>query len=75
MLLRGLSRPGMNMTRSRTKTVPCPACGKKVVWSEQSKWRPFCSERCRTMDLGDWLTEKHRVPGEPAPPDHSEPEN
>lgn len=61
------------MTQTRKKTVVrCPACGKKVVWSEESPWRPFCSQRCRTMDLGDWLAERHRVPGEPAPPDDPE---
>ncbi len=46
------------------KTVKCPTCGKKVVWSEKSKWRPFCSERCRLIDLGEWASESHRIPGE-----------
>ena len=31
-------------------------------WSEQSPFRPFCSERCRVIDLGAWLTEKHAIP-------------
>jgi len=43
-------------------TVPCPTCGKSVVWSATSKWRPFCSERCRLIDLGEWLSENHRIP-------------
>jgi len=42
--------------------VPCPHCGKAVVWAEASKWKPFCSERCRLIDLGDWLSEKHAIP-------------
>jgi hypothetical protein len=42
-------------------TVPCPTCGKKVVWDNSSRWRPFCSERCRLIDLGDWLDENHRI--------------
>jgi endogenous inhibitor of DNA gyrase (YacG/DUF329 family) len=40
---------------------PCPNCGKPVVWSVASKWRPFCSERCRLIDLGDWLDESNRI--------------
>jgi endogenous inhibitor of DNA gyrase (YacG/DUF329 family) len=45
-------------------TVPCPTCGKAVEWSESSRWRPFCSERCRLIDLGDWMSEAHRIAGE-----------
>ncbi|MEJ2593388.1 MAG: DNA gyrase inhibitor YacG [Candidatus Thiodiazotropha sp.] len=42
-------------------TVPCPTCGKAVPWTPDSRWRPFCSERCRLIDLGDWFDEKHRI--------------
>jgi endogenous inhibitor of DNA gyrase (YacG/DUF329 family) len=35
-----------------------------VEWSAAAKWRPFCSERCRLIDLGAWLTEQHAIPGE-----------
>jgi endogenous inhibitor of DNA gyrase (YacG/DUF329 family) len=31
-----------------------------------SRWRPFCSERCRLIDLGEWMSEGHRIAGEPA---------
>lgn len=41
--------------------VACPTCGKKVVWGQDSPWRPFCSERCKLIDLGDWLDESHRI--------------
>jgi endogenous inhibitor of DNA gyrase (YacG/DUF329 family) len=44
--------------------VLCPHCGEKVVWSEQSPWRPFCSERCKLIDLGAWASEEHRIAGE-----------
>ncbi len=62
------------------KTVACPTCGKPVPWTPESRWRPFCSERCRLIDLGAWLTEQHRIstPGnevldqEPSPI-HTEP--
>jgi len=33
-----------------------------VAWSEESRFRPFCSERCRLIDLGAWVTESYRVP-------------
>ncbi len=45
-------------------TVKCPTCGRSIEWSDQSPFRPFCSERCRVIDLGAWLTEKHAIPGD-----------
>jgi len=45
-------------------TVKCPTCRRPVQWSEQSVYRPFCSERCRLIDLGAWLNEQHRIPDE-----------
>ncbi len=52
----------------KPRTVPCPTCGRPVPWDETSRWRPFCSERCRLIDLGEWLAETRRIPGdEPAP--------
>ena len=35
-------------------TVKCPTCDKTVVWAASSKFRPFCSNRCRLIDLGEW---------------------
>jgi len=43
------------------RTVPCPRCGKQVPWVAESAYRPFCSERCKTVDLGAWATEQYRV--------------
>ena len=56
-----------------TTTVKCPTCEKPVEWSEKSPWRPFCSERCKLIDLGAWASEEHRIPGLPAqlPKEHS----
>lgn len=51
------------------KRVKCPNCGRDVDWSHQSVSRPFCSERCRLVDLGAWLSEKHAIPAEPAAPE------
>lgn len=53
-------------------TVPCPTCGKPVVWRPESPWRPFCSERCKLIDLGEWLSEEKRIAGEPQPPSADE---
>ncbi|HEX4051320.1 MAG TPA: DNA gyrase inhibitor YacG [Steroidobacteraceae bacterium] len=44
----------------------CPTCARPIEWSDANPFRPFCSERCRLIDLGDWLTEKHVIPGESA---------
>jgi hypothetical protein len=46
-------------------TVSCPTCQRPVEWSEASPFRPFCSERCRLIDLGEWMSERHVIPGEP----------
>lgn len=48
-----------------TAIVDCPTCGKKVEWTEQSKYRPFCSLRCKQIDLGAWAEEKYVIPGAP----------
>ena len=53
-------------TSHRPLKVACPQCRKKVVWSEQSVYRPFCSKRCRLLDLGAWADESHRIAGQPA---------
>lgn len=47
------------------RTVACPVCGKKSVFEPWNPSRPFCSERCRTMDLGAWASESYRIPAKP----------
>lgn len=56
----------------KLKTLKCPQCRKETVW-EGNPDRPFCSERCRLIDLGAWANEEYRVPGERKPSDE-EPE-
>ena len=51
------------MARKRTLNLRCPIC-KKTVHSEDSDF-PFCSERCRLIDLGNWATDKYVIPGAP----------
>jgi len=38
--------------------VKCPQCGGPVVFLNTNQWRPFCSERCKLIDFGDWINEK-----------------
>ncbi|MDP9083224.1 MAG: DNA gyrase inhibitor YacG [Pseudomonadota bacterium] len=60
-----------------TTTVKCPTCKRPVEWSPESVYRPFCSDRCRLVDLGAWFSEKHRIADQAAdeaeepPPDSS----
>lgn len=52
--------------------VKCPTCGKDVVWVPENKFRPFCSERCKQIDLGAWASEKYVIGGKPADPTEDE---
>lgn len=56
----------MSHTEPRHLHVACPSCGKTVAWREASTHRPFCSERCKLIDLGAWADESHRIAGESA---------
>ena len=42
--------------------VKCPNCKKPVEWSDKSTFRPFCSERCRVIDLGGWADGSYAIP-------------
>ena len=42
--------------------VNCPQCGKPLVWDVRNPSRPFCSERCKMIDLGQWASETYRIP-------------
>ncbi len=44
------------------RIVACPQCGTGIEWSPENRFRPFCSERCKMIDLGAWATERYRVP-------------
>ncbi|MEO7729230.1 MAG: DNA gyrase inhibitor YacG [Burkholderiales bacterium] len=44
------------------RVVNCPQCGKPAAWDPANRFRPFCSERCRVIDLGAWATEGYRIP-------------
>ncbi|MEE8348421.1 MAG: DNA gyrase inhibitor YacG [Acidobacteriota bacterium] len=50
------------------KGLSCPACGREVAKSTSTPF-PFCSERCRLLDLGKWLDGRYRVAGRNVPPE------
>ena len=49
---------------SQPTSVECPTCGTPVEWGAQSPSRPFCSERCKLLDLGAWAAEEHAIAGD-----------
>jgi len=46
-----------------SRKIKCPTCRKETLW-ENNPYRPFCSDRCRVIDLGAWAQERYRIPGE-----------
>lgn len=61
----------MNMPTVPERRVPCPTCWRPSLYTAANPYRPFCSERCRSVDLGAWANEQFRLPAE-APPDPGE---
>jgi endogenous inhibitor of DNA gyrase (YacG/DUF329 family) len=47
-----------------TREVICPQCKKPTEYSAKNPFRPFCSDRCKLIDLGDWADGKHAIPAE-----------
>jgi endogenous inhibitor of DNA gyrase (YacG/DUF329 family) len=52
--------------------VKCPTCSRELEWSPASPFRPFCSERCRLIDLGAWFNEERGIVGEDKPPEETD---
>jgi endogenous inhibitor of DNA gyrase (YacG/DUF329 family) len=48
--------------RTKHRVVACPRCGKSVAWDPANRFRPFCSERCKMIDLGAWANVAYRIP-------------
>ncbi len=51
------------------RTVKCPTCSKAVLYSSENPFRPFCSERCKLIDLGEWAGGERSIPGERVDPE------
>ncbi|MGI9326184.1 MAG: DNA gyrase inhibitor YacG [Pseudomonadales bacterium] len=45
------------------RILQCPNCKASVAWTASNAHRPFCSERCKLIDFGDWADERHSIPG------------
>jgi endogenous inhibitor of DNA gyrase (YacG/DUF329 family) len=52
------------MTSTKKIDTTCPNCQKKDTWKSENQFRPFCSERCKLIDLGAWADEQHRIAGD-----------
>jgi len=57
---------------ARKGAATCPQCGKPLEPGTE-KWRPFCSERCKLADLGQWFAGRYSIPAEPDPDALAEP--
>lgn len=58
-----------NSATKEITEIACPQCKKKVLWHEESKYRPFCSSRCQMIDFGDWAMEKNTIAADDPPDD------
>jgi len=58
----------MTLSEKKPRLVPCPTCSGDSVFNSTNIYRPFCSARCKGIDLGAWASESFRVP-ENTPPD------
>lgn len=56
-------------THASNRQVRCPHCGAFTIYSTSNPWRPFCSERCKSIDFGAWASESYRVEAKPEPTD------
>ncbi|MFT7723150.1 MAG: DNA gyrase inhibitor YacG [Roseateles sp.] len=65
---------GMKTNAQGERLVRCPQCGGDSVFAPRNQWRPFCSERCRQIDLGAWASESFRVPATPPQDPDEQPE-
>ncbi|RMX00578.1 DNA gyrase inhibitor YacG [Legionella jordanis] len=43
--------------------IVCPTCASPNTWQKENSFRPFCSERCKLIDLGEWASESRKIPG------------
>lgn len=50
------------MTEQAERTMKCPQCGLLTVYKQENLFRPFCSERCKLIDLGQWASENYKIP-------------
>lgn len=49
---------------TKIRLAPCSRCGTEIRLDDSNPWRPFCSERCKMADLGDWFSGRYTLPSE-----------
>ena len=57
---------------STSLIVKCPTCQRPVPWTTEQISKPFCSERCKLIDLGEWAMEEKRIAGESLLPENED---
>ena len=50
------------MSNKTTLSIPCPTCQELVLMTDAFPHRPFCSERCKLIDFGEWAAENRKIP-------------
>lgn len=60
-----MTTPADKPAAPRAIVVRCPHCGNPTPYSADNPWRPFCSERCKSLDLGAWASESYRIAAAP----------
>lgn len=56
----------MKKEKNLMHLIKCPLCGQKKTWRTDNPFKPFCSERCKWIDLGEWASEKRKIEGNEA---------
>jgi uncharacterized protein len=52
-------------TKISNQNVKCPTCDKPDTWQADNKFKPFCSDRCKLIDLGEWANESRKISSHP----------
>ena len=59
----------MKTVMNNHQKITCPICGKQDTWRPENRFKPFCSDRCKLIDLGEWASETRTIPGNTLDPD------
>ncbi len=57
----------MSVPMNHYQEIACPTCAKQNTWHAENLFKPFCSDRCKLIDLGEWASETRKIPGAEAP--------
>ena len=60
-----LTEINLKVIMNNLEAIKCPTCDKENTWKIENTFRPFCSERCKMIDLGEWASETRKIPSEP----------